>query len=90
MLSVYEITKKKNKTKRYYKDKIGKNQKQMQTGHSVKSRNRQHDEQCAGGMNSAHRKSIPAVVHCSSLFDLLSFYDLICNDEFNSGSSCLN
>ena len=25
-----------------------------------------------------------------SLFALLSFWDLICNDEFNSGSSCLN
>ena len=45
MLSVYEITKKKKKkTKSYYKDKIGKNQKQMQTGHNVKSRNGQQDE----------------------------------------------
>ena len=25
-----------------------------------------------------------------SLFALLSFWDLICNNEFNSGSSCLN
>ena len=31
-----------------------------------------------------------AILHFSSLFALLSFWDLICNDEFNSGSSCLN
>ena len=72
MLSVWEITKK-TETKSYYKDKMGKNQKQMQTGQSVKSRNVQQDEQCAGGRNSARRKSIRIVVHCSSLFSLLSF-----------------
>ena len=45
MLSVYEITKKKKtKSEGYYKDKMGKNQKQMQTGHIVKSRNEQQDE----------------------------------------------
>ena len=41
------------------------------------------DEQC-------RKKSIPAVLHFSSLFALLSFWDMIYNDEFNSGSSCLN
>ena len=41
-------------------------------------------------MNSGSRKCIPAVLHFSSLFALLSFLDLICNVEFNSGSSCLN
>ena len=43
-----------------------------------------------GGRKSAHRKSISAVVHCSSLFALLSFYDLICNAEFDSNFSCLD
>ena len=31
-----------------------------------------------------------AVLYFSSLFALISLWDLICNDEFNSGSSCLN
>ena len=35
---------KKQKSEGYYMDKMVKNQKQMQTGHSVKSRNGQHDE----------------------------------------------
>ena len=43
MLNVYEITKK-EKWEGYYKDKMGKNQKQMQTGHNIKSRNGQEDE----------------------------------------------
>ena len=42
------------------------------------------------GTNSGSKESIPAVLHFSSLFALLSFWDLIYNDEFNSGSSCLN
>ena len=53
MLSVYEIKKKKKtETKSYYKDKMGKNKKQMQTGHNVKAgtgsgMNRAQDgEQC--------------------------------------------
>ena len=33
---------------------------------------------------------ILVVLHFFSFFALLSFWDLICNDEFNSGSSCLN
>ena len=41
-------------------------------------------------VNSGSDKSIPAVLHFSSLFALLSFEDLFCNDEFNSGFSCLN
>ena len=41
------------------------------------------DKQC-------RRKSIPEVLHFSLLFALLSLWDLMCNDEFNSGSSCLN
>ena len=31
-----------------------------------------------------------AMLHFSSLFVLLSFWDLICNDEFDSNSSCLD
>ena len=49
-----------------------------------------------GRMNSAHdgeqlqwqKHSCSAPF--SSLFALISLWDLICNDEFNSGSSCLN
>ena len=46
MISVREVTKKKPKSKGYYRGKMEKNQKQMQTGHSVKSRNGQQEEQC--------------------------------------------
>ena len=42
-----------------------------------------HDEQC-------RRKSIPVVLHFSSLLALLSFWDLIYNDEFDSNSSFLD
>ena len=45
---MYGKLQKKNETKSYYKDKMGKYQKQMQTGQSVKSRNDQYDEQCEG------------------------------------------
>ena len=31
-----------------------------------------------------------AMLHFSSLFALLSLWDLICNDEFDSNSSCLD
>ena len=31
-----------------------------------------------------------AMLHFSSFFALLSFWDLICNDEFDSSSSCLD
>ena len=31
-----------------------------------------------------------AMLHFSSLFALLSFWDLICNDEFDSNTSCLD
>ena len=57
---------------------MGKNKKQMQTGHNVKSKNEQQDEQCY---------EVNRVFIFSAL---LSFWDLICNDEFNSGSSYLN
>ena len=46
MLSVKEVTKNKPKSEGYYRGKMEKNQKQMQTGHSVKSRNGQEEEQC--------------------------------------------
>ena len=45
MLSVREVTKK-PKSEGYYRGKMEKNQKQMQTRHSIKSRNEQQDEQC--------------------------------------------
>ena len=41
-------------------------------------------------MNSGSGKSIPAVLHFSSHFALLSFWFLICNAEFDSNSSCLD
>ena len=41
-------------------------------------------------VNSGSGKSIPAVLHFSSLFALLSFWDLICNAEFDSNSLCLD
>ena len=31
-----------------------------------------------------------AMLRFSSLFSLFSFWDLICNDEFDSNSSCLD
>ena len=47
MLSVREVTKKKTKSEGYYGGKMEKkNQKQMQTGHNVKSRNGQQEEHC--------------------------------------------
>ena len=47
-----------------------------------------HMMNSARSMNSARRNFLQ--LHFSSHFALLSFWDLICNDEFNSGSSCLN
>ena len=41
-------------------------------------------------VNIGSGKSIPAVLHFSSLFALLSFWDLICNAEFDSNSLCLD
>ena len=38
--------KKKPKSEGYYRGKMEKYQKQMQTGHSIKSRNEQQEEQC--------------------------------------------
>ena len=46
MLSVSEVRKKKPKSEGYYRGKMEKNQKQKQTGCSVKSRNGQQEEQC--------------------------------------------
>ena len=34
--------------------------------------------------------SIPAMLHFSSFYALLSFSSLICNAEFDSNSSCLD
>ena len=45
MLSVREVTKK-TKIGRLLQGKMEKNQKQKQTGHSVKSRSGQQEEQC--------------------------------------------
>ena len=61
----------------------------------TKSKNGQHEGtiakvvNSAGGMNSVNEMKFHNAPF-SSLFALLSFWDLICNDEFNSGSSCLN
>ena len=43
----------------------------------------------AGCENFATLQNFCSAPFCS-LFALLSFWDLICNDEFNSGSLCLN
>ena len=45
MLCVREVTKQ-PKSEGYYRGKMEKNQTQMQTEHSVKSKNGQQDEQC--------------------------------------------
>ena len=76
MLNVREVTKK-PKSEGYYRGKMEKNQKQMETGHSVKSRNEQQEPNFA-------------MLHFSSLFALLSFWSLICNAEFDLNSSCLD
>ena len=83
MLSVYEITKKTPKSKGYYKDKMGKNQKKMQIGHSVKSKNGQHDEQCwevnsVRSMNSARRNFLQLQIFCIFCYSFLLVFDLQC------------
>ena len=61
----------------------------MQTEHSVKSRNGQQDEQWLERLSVLQDANF-AMLHFSSLFALLSLWDLICNDEFDSNSSCLD
>ena len=65
-----------------------KNQKQKKTGHSVKSRNGQQEEQSQLG-TVLHEPNF-AILNFSSLFALLSFWSLICNVEFDLNSSCLD
>ena len=43
----------------------------------------------AGAVNSAAGTKF-RMLHFSSLFALLSFWDLICNNEFDSNSLCLD
>ena len=89
MLSISEITKK-TKMKSHYQGQIWKKQKKSNKNPSV---NKQVNSGCMsewlGGEQCAQEKH-SCSAHFSSLFALLSFWDLICNDEFNSGSSCLN
>ena len=72
MLSVREVTKKKTKSEGYYRGKMEKNQKQKQTGCSVKSRNGQQEEQCWSWEQCFQKK-----LSCSGvfihIFALLSF-----------------
>ena len=89
MLSVYEITKKNQKQKAITRIKWEKNQKQMQTGHSVKSRNGQQDEQCwedAQCSQEKHSCNAPF----SSVFCYSFLWSLICNAEFDLNSLCLD
>ena len=60
-------------------------------GRNQKSATKSSQCQTAGEVNSGvlHEPNFVGAP-ISSLFALLSFWDLICNDEFNSGSSCLN
>ena len=72
-----------------------KNQNQMQTRTSVKSKNGQQ-EGTVCMMHSGGQEEISHVLQfpCSSTFlafsALLSFWYLICNAEFDSNSSCLD
>ena len=80
---------KKTKSEGYYKAKMGKNQKQMQTGHSIKSRNGQQDEQCwedAQCSQEKHSCNAPF----SSILCYSFFWSLICNAEFDLNFSCLD
>ena len=80
---------KKPKSEGYYKVKMGKNQKQMQTGHSVKSRNGQQEEQCWEDAQCSQEKH-----SCNAPFSFVLCYSflwsLICNAEFDLNSSCLD
>ena len=74
MLSVREVTKK-PKSEGYYKGKMEKkNQKQMQTWHNVKSRNRQQDEQCWENAQCSQEKNF-----CNAPFSsiFLLFFPLV-------------
>ena len=71
MPSVREVTKK-PRSKGYYKDKMGKNQKQLQTGHSVKSRNGQQDEQCWEDAQCSQEKH-----SCKAPFSSIFFYSFL-------------
>ena len=62
MLSVREVTKK-PKSEGYYRGKMEKNQKQKQTGCSVKSRNGQQEEQCWSWEQCSQEK-----LSCSGVF----------------------
>ena len=66
-----------------------KNQKQMQTGQNVKKQERAV-EGTVLELGTVLQEPNFAMLHCSSLFALLSFWDLICNNDFDSNSSCLN
>ena len=72
MLSVRQVTKKNQNQKVITGVKWKKNQKQKQTGCSVKSRNGQHEEQCWSWEQCSQEKlSCSGVI--SSHFALLSF-----------------
>ena len=88
MLSVYEIIEK-TKIRKLLKDKMEKNQKQMQTGHRVKSRNGQQYEQCwEDAQCSQEKHSYNAPFSFVFYYSFLWF--LIYTVEFDLNSSCLD
>ena len=99
-----KITKKKTKTKSYYKGQNGKKTKRGQKKSKIK---KQHEqcwklEQCAGGLailqptkfrrlrNFRNPAKFLQRPNFLAFSALLSFWFLICNAEFDSNSSCLD